>query len=62
MREDILFDWKSIVKSISCNPMKLFRCVDWSRGVAPLLSDTSALDLTGLDLLLVPEDAVFTEL
>ena len=36
--------------------------MNWSRGVAPLLSDTSALDLTGLDLLLVPEDAVFTEI
>ena len=36
--------------------------MNWSGGVAPLLSDTSALDLTGLDLLLVPEDAVFTEI
>ena len=33
--------------------------MDWSGGVAPLLSDMSALDLTGLDLLLVPEDTVF---
>ena len=36
--------------------------MDWSGGVAPLLSETSALDLTGLDLLLVPEDAAFTEI
>ena len=32
--------------------------MDWSEGVVPLRSDTSVLDLTGLDLLLVPEDAV----
>ena len=34
------------------------RCVDWARGVVPLCTDETVLDLQNLHILLVPEDAV----